>query len=205
MDTWPLIATERVRLVEALSGLPGEQWAGPSLCAGWSNRAVLAHIVATAEMTTATFLFGLAGNGFRFNRMVVADIERLGLMSTATLLERLRAGADRRNKPPGPVASMLLETVVHGEDIAYPTGIEIDHSERGLLGAADFARTAQPLVGVRRRIRGLALRANDHAWSTGSGPEVCGPLVPLLLTMCGRQAALDELTGDGVAVLRRRP
>jgi hypothetical protein len=50
----------------------------------------------------------------------------------------------------------------------------------------------------------VSLAASDVAWSTGSGPQVKGPLVALLLAMSGRKAALDTLVGDGVEVLRTR-
>ncbi|WP_214367873.1 maleylpyruvate isomerase family mycothiol-dependent enzyme [Pseudonocardia sp. H11422] len=203
--TWQLIATERTRLAAALSELSAPQWAAPSLCAGWDNADVLAHIVSTAEITAATFITGMVRNGFNVNRMVAGDVERVGAAGVPALLDRLRAGAGSRAKPPGPVGAMLMETIVHGEDIAYPTGLKIHHTEQGMLGAAEFARTAQPLVGCRKRIQGLRLLATDHVWSTGTGPEVRGPLIALLLAMSGRQAAIDELTGDGVPVLRRRP
>jgi len=50
----------------------------------------------------------------------------------------------------------------------------------------------------------VTLRATDADWSHGSGPEAAGPALSLLLAMTGRTAALDDLTGDGVAVLRSR-
>lgn len=36
------------------------------------------------------------------------------------------------------------------------------------------------------------------------GPEVSGPLVSLVLVMTGRQAALADLTGNGVNTLSSR-
>lgn len=48
------------------------------------------------------------------------------------------------------------------------------------------------------------LRATDAEWSTGAGPEVSGPLLSLLLAMTGREVALNDLSGDGVATLRQR-
>ncbi|WP_188317056.1 maleylpyruvate isomerase family mycothiol-dependent enzyme [Solihabitans fulvus] len=205
MDTWQLIATERTRLADSLAGLDESAWRSPSLCAGWSNQDALAHIVATAEITQGGFFGGLLRNGFSFQKMVAGDIHRVGAAGVPRMLERLRASAGSRNHPPGPVASMLLEIVVHGEDIAFPLGNAVDHSPEALVGAAEFGKSAQPLVGCRKRIAGLRLRATDAEWSTGSGPEVSGPLVPLLLAMCGRKAALDSLTGEGVAALRERP
>lgn len=204
MDTWNLIKTERLATADAFGELSDADWDAPSLCDGWRNRDTLAHVVATAELTTGGFLGGLVKNGFSFNKMVTNDIKRVGSDEPAELIKRLRAAAPGPNHPPGPVPAMLMEIVVHGEDIVFALGKTIHHSTEGLLGTAEFAKNAQPLVGCRKRIAGLSLHATDMDWSTGSGPEVRGPLVALLLAMSGRKAALDSLTGDGVATLRER-
>lgn len=204
MDTWQVIKTERLATADAFGELTDQEWDAPSLCDGWRNKDALAHIVSTAELTPGGFLGGLVRNGFSFNRMVASDIRRVGAEPPGRLIDRLRAAAPGPNHPPGPVDAMLMEIVVHGEDIAYALGRTIHHSNEGILGAADFAKNAQPLVGCRKRIAGLTLRATDFDWSTGSGPVVEGPLVALLLAMSGRKAPLDSLTGDGVAILRSR-
>jgi hypothetical protein len=60
------------------------------------------------------------------------------------------------------------------------------------------------LTGSKRRISGLTLHAIDAEWSHGTGPEVAGPVLSLVMAMTGRTAALDDLTGAGVATLRAR-
>jgi uncharacterized protein (TIGR03083 family) len=202
--TWDLIADERARLVEALRGLSEDQWSTPSLCAGWSTKDTLAHIVSTAEMNPPRFFVGLAGSGFSFGRLMARNVASVGADPVPRLLDRLEARVHTRNAPPGPVGSWLVETVAHGEDIAYPTSTTIAHSEEALLAAADSAKVTQPLLGARKRIAGLRLTADDLAWSTGDGPEVRGPLRILLLAMVGRPAVLDDLHGDGVPTLRAR-
>ena len=52
-------------------------------------------------------------------------------------------------------------------------------------------------------MRGVA-GSSDTGWSHGSGPEVTGPAIALVLAMTGRKQVLDDLTGDGVTVLRAR-
>jgi len=47
-------------------------------------------------------------------------------------------------------------------------------------------------------------RPRRRHWRHGSGPEVTGPAIALLLAMAGRKTALDDLTGPGVALLRSR-
>jgi uncharacterized protein (TIGR03083 family) len=205
MGTWDLIATERARLVEALGALGDEQWARPSLCTGWTTKDTLAHIVSTAEMTPPRFFVGLAGAGFSFGRLMARNVAAVGADPVPRLLERLAARVGSRNAPPGPTGSWLVETVAHGEDIAHPTGTTIAHSEEALVAAADSAKGTQPLLGAKKRIAGLRLRADDITWETGEGPEVSGPLRVLILAMVGRPPVLDELKGDGVAELRARP
>lgn len=51
---------ERERLVELLAGLTPEQWAAPSLCAGWRVRDVVAHITMAYRVGALRFLGGLA-------------------------------------------------------------------------------------------------------------------------------------------------
>jgi uncharacterized protein (TIGR03083 family) len=127
VDTWNLIKTERLATADAFGALSEAEWDAPSLCDGWSNRDTLAHIVATAELTTGGFVGRIVRNGFSFNKMVANDIKRLGADEPAQLISRLRAAAPGPNHPPGPVASMLMEIVVHGEDIAFALGKTIHH------------------------------------------------------------------------------
>ena len=204
MGTWDLIAIERARLLEALRGLADDQWQLPSLCEGWSAKDTLAHIVSTAELTPPTFFAGMARSGFSFGRLMARNVAAVGADPVPRLLERLEARIHTHNAPPGPTGSWLVETVAHGEDIAHPTGTVIAHSEESLVAAADSAKGTQPLLGAKKRVAGLRLRADDVAWSTGAGPEVSGPLRVLLLAMVGRPPVLGELHGDGVPILASR-
>ena len=69
---------------------------------------------------------------------------------------------------------------------------------------ADFYRGSNLLIGSKRRIAGLTLRATDAEWTHGTGPEVSGPILSLVMAMTGRKVADDDLTGEGVATLRSR-
>lgn len=204
MDTWELIADERARLVEALGKLDDDQWTVPSLCTGWTTKDTLAHLVSTAEMTPPRFVAGLAGSGFSFSRLMARNVATVGADPVPRLLERLEARVHSRNAPPGPTGSWLVETLAHGEDIAYPTSTTIAHSPEALVAGAESAKGTQPLLGAKKRVAGLRLIADDHDWSTGAGPEVRGPLRTLLLAMVGRPPVLDDLRGEGVAELRAR-
>lgn len=73
-----------------------------------------------------------------------------------------------------------------------------------MLRVADFFKGSNLIIGAKRRIEGVRLRATDAGWSHGTGPEASGPLLALVMAMTGRKAALSDLSGDGVATLRDR-
>jgi len=50
----------------------------------------------------------------------------------------------------------------------------------------------------------VTLRMTDADWSYGSGPEVAGPGIAVIMAMVGRRIALGDVQGDGVAVLAAR-
>ena len=205
MDTWKAIRAERASLADALGGLPDEDWHRPSLCAGWSVREVVAHLIATAQMTPPVFFGRMAASGFRFQAMTTAAIRRvLDGRSNTDLISVYRSLVDARTAPPGPATSWLGETIVHGEDIFRAVGDYREHPAEHLTAAADFYTGSNMLIGAKNRIAGVRLRATDVDWSHGTGPEAAGPLVALVLAMTGRRTATEDLTGDGVAPLRDR-
>jgi uncharacterized protein (TIGR03083 family) len=201
---WPLIHAEREALAQDLSSLDDAQWQTPSLCAGWSVREVLGHMTATARMTPARFFAGLASSGFRFNVMSARDVDRETAGTPAQQLAEFRKLTSATTHPPGPAEAMLGEAVIHSEDIRRPLGITRDYPEEAVIRVADFFKGSNMLLGSKRRIAGLGLRASDAKWTTGSGPEVSGPALSLVLAMTGRSAALSDLSGDGLETLRSR-
>jgi len=206
MGTWDMIKSERASLVDALAGLPAEAWGEASLLTGWTVRDVVAHLIATAQMTPPKFVQRLAGSGFRFNAMSDKNIAavRAG-RSDAQLVEEYRSLIDAHTAPPGPTMTWLGETIVHGEDVFRALGGYRGHSAANVSAVADFYSGSNLLIGAKKRIDGITLRATDTGWTHGSGPEVTGPAIALVMAMCGRKAALDDLSGPGVEVLRSRP
>jgi uncharacterized protein (TIGR03083 family) len=201
---WPLIHAERSALAADLASLTGEQWATPSLCPAWTVRDVLGHMTATAKMKPVKFFAAFAGSGFHFNEMSAKLIAKEATATPAAGLAEFRGQLTATNHPPGPSETMLGETVVHSEDIRRPLGITRDYPPEAVTRTADFFKGSNLLIGSKKRIAGLRLRATDAEWSTGEGPEVSGPVLSLLLAMTGRAAALDDLSGDGLATLRQR-
>jgi len=201
---WPLIHAERAALAADLAVLTGEQWAVQSLCGEWTVRDVLGHMTSTAKMTPPRFFAAYAASGFRFNAFTAKGVAQEATAKPADGLANFRDHLKDTTHPPGPVEAMLGEAVLHAEDIRRPLGITREYPPEALIRVAEFYRGSNLIVGAKKRIAGLTLRATDTGWSAGSGPEVTGPHLSLLLAMTGRSAALADLSGDGTATLRSR-
>ncbi|WP_060713658.1 hypothetical protein [Pseudonocardia sp. HH130629-09] len=65
------------------------------------------------------------------------------------------------------------------------------------------ARTSVSFGGARETVSGLCLRATDADLVIGSGTEVTGTVLALLLAVSGRPVRPGELVGPGAAVLAR--
>ncbi len=201
---WLIIHAEREALAVDLQPLSDGQWATQSLCADWSVRNVVAHMTATAKMTPPSFFGKFIGSGFRFNAMTAKDLAAERGSSPGDALSRFKQALAATTHPPGPLEAMVGEVVVHGEDIRRPLGIRHKYSDEALTRTADFYRRSNVLIGAKRRVEGLTLRASDVDWSAGTGPEVTGPLASIILAITGRRAGLEDLSGDGLATLTAR-
>src|SRR6266567_1352527 len=133
-------------------------------------------------------------------RDVLAHMTATAKMTPAKFRSLLTA----TSHPPGPVEAMLGEAVIHSEDIRRPLGIKRQYPNEAVVRVADFYKGSNLIVGAKSRIAGLKLTATDTQWSTGSGPEVTGPILSLVMVMTGRSVALDDLAGDGLTTLRSR-
>lgn len=201
-DVWPMVHTERAALIDDLVHLDDEQWGKPSLCEGWTVHDVVAHLVDTTRTTRLGFVAGLVRARFDFDRQNARGVERERGASPQETLERLRRVASRRSTPPAPLDSRLVEEVVHGEDIRRPLGLTRSYPQEAVVRSLRLqARTPATFGGAKELIARIRLTATDADLSIGDGPEVNGTALSLLLAICGRQAALDELDGPGVARL----
>ena len=140
------------------------------------------------------------GLGRRVDQGVAANLGA----SPADTLANFESVVTSVKHPPGPTQTWLGETIVHGEDIRRALGIQHKYPAEAVVTVADFYKGSNLLIGSKNRIDGLTLRATDADWSHGTGPEVSGPILSLVMAMTGRKAADDDLTGDGVATLRSR-
>ena len=203
-DIWPAVHAERRALADDLEGLTPEQWQTPSLCTGWTVHDVLAHMVATAKETPPRFLIGMITSGFRISRMAEKRIAEERAGGPAATLAAFRAVETATSAPPGPTLSWLGEALVHAEDIRRPLGIRRSYPVDAVTRVTDFYAGSNVLIGGRRRVTGVTLKATDADWSHGTGPLVEGPAAALMLATTGRKAALADLRGPGVEILRSR-
>jgi len=204
-DIWPTIQAERKSLANDLESLDQDQWAKTSLCTKWTVWDVVAHMTATAKITPPVFFGKMLTSGFSLTTLQGKDIAVERGDSPADALARFEAVEGSRKHPPGPVDTWLGETIVHAEDIRRPLGIRRDYPMDAVVQVADFYKNSNLIIGTKRRIEGLTLQATDANWSHGTGPEVSGPMIALVMAMTGRKVVADQLSGEGVTTLQARP
>lgn len=203
-DVWSVVRPEREALAADLQGIDAAAWRTPSLCPGWTVRDVLAHMTALARMTPVSFFGKLAASGFNPVRLQARDIAREKGASVEETLANFRTITAAKNRLPGQDRTLLGETLLHAEDIRRPLGIPHRYPLDALVTVAELYKRSSLIAGTKRRVAGLSLQATDVGWSSGSGPLVSGPMLSLLMAMAGREAAIDDLAGEGVAMLRLR-
>ncbi|MEO6503229.1 MAG: maleylpyruvate isomerase family mycothiol-dependent enzyme [Jatrophihabitantaceae bacterium] len=202
---WPTIHAERRALADDLAGLSAQQWQTPSLSSGWSVHDVLAHLLAAAKMTPLKFIPGLAAVGFDFHKYMAKLVAAEGAGGPQATLAAFRAVQLRTSSPPAPPTTWLGEAFVHGEDIRRPLGIAHSYPLPAVTRVITYYSKLNALLGAKRRIAGLTLKATDTDFCLGSGPVVEGRAISLLMITAGRRTVLDELSGPGVRVLQERP
>jgi uncharacterized protein (TIGR03083 family) len=204
MDIWPTVFAERKSLATDLQPLTDDGWNTKSLCSEWTVRDLVAHMTATAKITPLTFFPKFAGSGFSFARMQEKDNTRERGSSPADTLSNFQAIIDSKKRPPGPAQTMLGEVIIHSADIRRALGIDHTYPVEPVTEVADFYKNSNLIIGAKKRITGVKLRATDTDWSNGEGPEAAGPIMAIVMAMTGRKEYLRDLTGDGVEVLRGR-
>jgi uncharacterized protein (TIGR03083 family) len=204
MSTWSLIHAERAGLADDLAELGEQRWATQSLCDRFTVREVLAHLTAGASLNPVRWMAGVLRCRFDFDRQVAMRLaEHMGATPAETLA-RFRQVITSTTKPPLPTVAMLGETIVHGEDIRRPLGIEHSYPVTSLTTVADYYQGSDMPVLTKKRAEGLRLTATDGTFTAGVGPQVSGSTLALVMAMAGRAPYCDELAGDGVAILRER-
>ncbi|MFC9439982.1 maleylpyruvate isomerase family mycothiol-dependent enzyme [Nocardia sp. NPDC057030] len=195
-----MVARERADLAELLGTLTDEQWNSESLCAGWRVRDVAAHLL--YEVTPPlTYTLETLRAGGSFDRINARYVERWRDRPIDELLAAFRK--TRRGGFPTRFAPRiaLADTLIHHQDIRRPLGLRRTVPAPHLL---TLLRHPDPFLRPWARMRGLRFTATDVDWERGSGPAVEGPGEAIVLAVAGRPAALTDLDGAGVDILRGR-
>jgi uncharacterized protein (TIGR03083 family) len=205
MDTWQAVDEERSALADDLATLGDNQWDAQSLCSEWKVRHVVGHLVGGADVKTGPFLVGMLKSGMRFNRLMAREGLTLGAAPPDQLLGQFRKTIGTRLTPLGAKPEiMLVDLVCHSADIRRPTGMTRRVPEATLLTVAESVKRIGFPINAKKRIAGLRMSATDSDWSAGYGPSVEGPLASLILVMAGRNAPLEDLSGEGTATIKAR-
>ncbi len=205
--SWQAIDRQREMLADLLDSLTSEQWATPSLCEAWRVRDVGAHLSLAATAGAGEVLRGALSARGNPDRMIRDVSIARARRPTDQIVGDLRGTIGSRRLAPGTFwRDPLLDILVHAHDIARPLGIGIETPTDAASEAAEWAWRRRFPFFPARRLRGFRLVADDVAWSRGSGEEIHGPIVSLLLLSTGRAAGLDglELTSQARRELELR-
>jgi uncharacterized protein (TIGR03083 family) len=193
---------ERADLVAFLSTLTPQQWQQPSLCAGWTIKDVVAHIISYDELSKWGVAKRLVRGGFVRSNQI--GVDEYASLSPGQLVDFLTDHLVPRGLTAGFGGMIaLVDGTVHHQDLRRPLGLPRTIPAERLLAVLQRV-PSNPRLGAGRRIRGLRLRATDVDWAHGSGEEVTGTGEALLMAMTGRPSVLGELNGPGQPILASR-
>ncbi|TDT34000.1 maleylpyruvate isomerase family mycothiol-dependent enzyme [Naumannella halotolerans] len=199
---WNSVHRERAALIRDLRDLGPHDWDAESGCRRWRIRDVVAHLVDTAATTPTTFLTGMVRAGFDFDRQNELGVERYRDKQPDELISLLVQVRDRTSGPPrfmAPLATRLVEEIVHGEDIRRPLGLHREYQPEDLQMAIEYqVATSVRIGGAREKLVGVMLVADDIDWTHGQGSVVTGPALEILMLVCGRPPRSRVVTGPGL-------
>jgi len=190
----------RPGIADLLDSLSPAEWDAPSVCPGWRVRDVAGHLVLVPTITTWEMMSLAPRAGFNPNRINTLLARRHGSVATAEIVGKLRDhAAERRTAKVLDVRNNLFDAIVHSQDIAVPLGrdfpIAVEFTQMGLRRVWEMGWP----FNARRKLSGYTLRATDTDWTVGSGPEIAGTALALLLLLTGRTTiVVDSLHGPGV-------
>ncbi|WP_206682510.1 maleylpyruvate isomerase family mycothiol-dependent enzyme [Dietzia sp. SLG310A2-38A2] len=199
---WNLVHLERAALIDDLRRLGAGDWQRKSLCSGWSVQDVVAHLLDSARTTRLSFLVGMARARFDFDRQNQAGVESYRTARPADLIQGLEEVVDRTSGPPqmlAPLASRIVEELAHGEDIRRPLGLQRRYEPDALTAAITYqASTSRKFGGAKEDVSEVRLVADDIGWEHGTGLDITGPAVEILMLVTGRPPRAGSLSGPGL-------
>lgn len=195
-DQRRIALAERRRIRRTVGDLTPEQWSTPSLCEGWTVRDVVGHVASNSDISMGGFLVSMAGVRFDHDEHNRRSARAWARRPTAELLAPL--DSDRimlafRMVP----ALLLVDNVVHHQDIRRPLGLGTDSPEEHLAATLDAIFHASAFAGDAARAKGRRLVATDIEWSHGTGPEeVRDTAEHLILSVMGRPVGPNKLNAS---------
>ncbi|MFI6082045.1 maleylpyruvate isomerase family mycothiol-dependent enzyme [Streptomyces sp. NPDC051217] len=190
--------------------LTHDEWQRPSLCTGWTNQDVLAHVVLGLRLPLPRLLAAMGSHRGSFDS-ANEDLSRRH-SHRHTPHELLNAFDQARARPHGigrllPTPLMLGDHTVHHLDIS----LALDRPARISPEVANAVLKVEttipnPFIPARARARGLTLRTTDTNWHRPGDQnlDVTGVAEHLISVLAGRRHALPRLTGNGTTTLRAR-
>lgn len=203
-EYWSAVRTLRLGIADLLESLAAEEWDAPSLCRGWRVRDVAGHVAVVPTITTWRMLSVAPSARFNPNRINTLIATREGSRPPDEIIALLRQNAgERRTAKALDTRNSLFDVIVHSQDIALPLGrdfpVPVAFTHRGLQRVWEMGWP----FNARKTLGTFTLRAADTDWEVGTGPEVTGPALTLLLLLTGRtDAATGDLRGPGVTALK---
>jgi uncharacterized protein (TIGR03083 family) len=201
-------SANRRAIARLFAQLDAAQLGAPSLCAGWTCRDVLGHLVMSVDITMPRFLLAVARD--RGRARVTSDrlARAYGARPVPDLVQCLDERSDAALSSPGVGAlGPFADSCIHMRDVAIPLGIATSPPAEDWARVLEFLSTPRARAAgflPRGRLDGLRLQASDTTWTSGSGAPVTGTSEALAMALTGRPALLEELAGSGVPTLRRR-
>jgi uncharacterized protein (TIGR03083 family) len=203
---WSAVQTMRLRVADLLDTLGPAEWNAASLCRGWRVRDVAGHLAMVPTIRTWDMVAAAPRARFNPNRINTLLAIRAGSHNPDEIVAKMRAYAgDRRTAKALDTRNSLFDVIVHSQDIALPLGRDLPvPAEYSRLGLQRVWQMGWPF-NARRTFAGVSLRATDTDWSAGTGPEISGPALALLLLLTGRIAPIaDELANPELAISQLR-
>lgn len=209
MSTRDLLRSNDARFHALAAGFTAEEWSAPSLCYGWSNHDVLAHLVVGCSAGAGTLMAEILSHGGVFDRANAAMARALAatrspaeLLDDFALLTVLPHGLGRYF----PRRLLLGDHITHELDMLFAIGREPSIPADALVAVLNTqVSVPNPFVPAFGNSRSLRVIATDANWTHGQrGPIVRGRAADLVSVLGNRPAMLARLDGDGVDVLASR-
>jgi uncharacterized protein (TIGR03083 family) len=193
------VARLRHQFADRITALDERAWDEASWCSGWQVRDVLAHLVRNAESTPWSLMSDLLRGGFRPDYSVNKATKRLRVVPVPELADRLRRAADERLRSGGSTKPFGMgDVVVHSADAFRPIGEDVDVPPDVAASVLDAYWDRGRIVVHAAPHRGHRLVATDLDWSKGSGTEIRGRTIDLVLFVANRSQVLPCLEGPGL-------